>query len=98
MTNECIFCEEEFTAENPCWNDAGTYYNDADEVIGHIDGECRNCFIQRNPWAYSLANPARREPVAVDDAVDDDLPERCRSCGSEDFNPYCEECRTYRRA
>jgi hypothetical protein len=37
-TNECAYCGEEFTADNPCWNDDGTHENGS-----HLDGECQRC-------------------------------------------------------
>ena len=37
-TFECVYCGEEFTKDNPCWNDDGIYYNGS-----HRDGECERC-------------------------------------------------------
>lgn len=38
-TNECAYCNAEFTEDNPCWNDEGC------NPVGtlHIDGECKRC-------------------------------------------------------
>jgi hypothetical protein len=36
-TNKCAYCGEEFTADNPCWNDE-SYHGDL-----HLDGECKLC-------------------------------------------------------
>jgi hypothetical protein len=37
-TNECAYCGDEFTVDNPCWNDEATYENGT-----HRDGECKRC-------------------------------------------------------
>jgi len=37
-TFECAYCGEEFTDQNPCWNDEATYANGS-----HKDGECKRC-------------------------------------------------------
>lgn len=41
-TNDCAYCGEEFTADNPCYNDEATYENGS-----HKEGECKNCTEKR---------------------------------------------------
>lgn len=52
-TFECIYCGEEFTKENPCYNDDAIYADGS-----HRDGECKNCVERHeanNPvWHPSL--------------------------------------------
>lgn len=40
-SNTCCLCGEDFTIENPCWNDEGTFTIKGVDL--HLDGECKTC-------------------------------------------------------
>jgi hypothetical protein len=48
-SNECAYCGDEFTVDNPCWNDNGTHENGS-----HLDGECKRCAskCRRNQYLW----------------------------------------------
>lgn len=41
-TFECVYCGEEFSESNPCYNSFADYENGS-----HADGECKNCAERR---------------------------------------------------
>jgi hypothetical protein len=57
-TMTCMYCESEFTADNPCWNDDGyTVKEGEDENLpnptftGHKNGECAMCAAKRGSYS-----------------------------------------------
>lgn len=47
-SNECIQCNQEFTKQNPCYNDDSIF--EMNGIKRHLNGICRDCSTAEAHW------------------------------------------------